>query len=109
MDTAVQITEAAGLLLNEQAPSGLTAWVWGERAMQEAELGHEPEARRYLDRALAAAAADPTELNLFAPDMAPSWLDRRPAVVALKLGRPAEALAILEGNRPRIDPRFTKE
>lgn len=109
MDTAVQVTEAAALLLNHQAPSGLAVWVWGERAMQEAELGHEVDARRYLDRALRAAAADPRGLNLFAPDMPPSWLERRPAIVDLKLGRPVEALVILEANRPRIDPRFTKE
>jgi transcriptional regulator with XRE-family HTH domain/tetratricopeptide (TPR) repeat protein len=109
MATAVQVTEAAALLLSEGAPSGLTAWVWGERAMQEAELGRSLEARRYLERALKAGAADPARLNLFAPDMPTSWLDRRPAVVALKLGQPAEALEMLEDLHSRIDPRFTRE
>lgn len=109
MATAVHVTEAASLLLNDRAPSGLASWIWGERAMQEAELGHEAAARRYLDRALDVAVADPAALNLFAPDMPSSWLERRPAVVALKLGRPLEALAMLEDNRARIDPRLTRE
>jgi len=109
MDTAIQVTHGASLLLSSQAPSGLTAWIWGERAMQEAELGHEIEAMRYLERALQVAATDPAGLNLFSPDLAASWLDRRPAVVALKLKRSDEALSILEENSRKLDPRLTRE
>jgi hypothetical protein len=109
MATAIQVTETARLLLNPAAPSGLIAWISGERAMQEAQLGHEVQAHRYLEATLAAAAADPSALNLFAPDMPPTWLDRRPALVALKLGRTLEALSLLEETYSRIDPRFVRE
>lgn len=106
---AVDLVESLGDLLNADSPSGLTAWRWGERARQEASLGHETSARRYLDLALNAAARDPERLNLFAPDKDSRWLARRPAYVALKLGHGDEAIRILEANRQNADPRLVRE
>lgn len=106
---AVNLVESLEGLLSPGAPSGLTAWRWGERARQEALLGNELAAGRYLDLAMSAADRDPHRLNLFAADKDSRWLQRRPAYVALHLGHTAEAIDLLERNRNGSDPALVRE
>jgi hypothetical protein len=106
---AIDLVESIEGLLSPGAPSGITAWRWGERARQEALLGHELAARRYLDLAMSVADRDPHRLNLFAADKDSRWLQRRPAYVALHLGHAAEAIEILERNRRGSDPTLVRE
>ena len=106
---AVDLVESIEGLLSPDAPSGITTWKWGERARQEALLGNELAARRYLDLAMSVADRDPHRLNLFAADKDSRWLQRRPAYVALHLGHAAEAIEILECNRRGSDPTLVRE
>jgi hypothetical protein len=106
---AVDLVESVDRLSHPDSPSGITAWRWGERARQEALVGNELAARRYLDLAISAADRDPHRLNLFAVGKDSRWLQRRPAYVALHLGHAAEAIEILERNRRGCDPSFVRE
>lgn len=106
---AVDLVESIEGLLSPGAPSGITAWRWGERARQESLLGNELAARRYLDLAMSVADRDPHRLNLFAAGKDSRWLQRRPAYVALHLGHPGEAIEILERNRRGSDSTLVRE
>ena len=54
---AVILAEAAQLALDDEASAGLRAWIAGERAAQEAELGQELAAGHHLERAYRVSAA----------------------------------------------------
>jgi tetratricopeptide (TPR) repeat protein len=96
-------------MANSGWPSGITAWVWSERARLDAAEGDEAEARRSLETAMSAAANDPDHLNLFAPGRDSRWLARRPAWVALHLGHSQEAITMLEHNRAGADEGLPRE
>src|SRR5207237_3006576 len=98
---AVILAEAAQLALDDEASAGLRAWIAGERAAQEAELGQELAAGHHLERAYrVSAAASAAEMNLFS-DLDSTWLEQYRGGAALSLVHADEAIevftAVLEG------------
>lgn len=106
---AVALTEAAAAVVGADAKGGVQAWIWGERALQEADRGNDRAAGQHLDRAMKWVDAGPAELNIFSPDIESSWLQRRPGTCALRLGRADDAIAIFEDVLRHTDPRLVWE
>jgi tetratricopeptide (TPR) repeat protein len=106
---AVALTEAAWLAVEPDAPPGLRAWILGERAAHEAEMGDDLASGRDLEHAYRVAAGVPAaEMNLFS-DLESQWLDHYRGLRALRVGQLDEAIAVYTAVLRDTDPQLLWE
>ncbi len=106
---ATSLAQAAELVTDERAPSGIAAWGLSELAIHAAMGDRGADAERYMDRALRVAADRPHEMNICAPDLPSAWLARRLAEVKLELGQVPEAVVACEHVLSVTAPELTRE
>lgn len=96
--------------MDADTPLGVLVWIYGERALFNAELGDDAASGSDIERLESVRRdAAPDELNIFSPGVDSVWADIYHARRAVRLGQSEHAITLSKAVLDRTDPRLAWE